>query len=99
MRHKILTITGDPIGEGQERICYRHPEDPDKIIKLQKGSSDKQTRRELELYRRLARRKNTDYSQLPRYYGKVKTNLGEGFVTDLIRDYVRWRSFIPTSRN
>ena len=87
MRHKILTITGDPIGEGQERICYRHPEDPDKIIKLQKGSSDKQTRRELELYRRLARRKSTDYSQLPRYYGKVKTNLGEGFVTDLIRDY------------
>ncbi len=87
MKQKILTITGDPIGEGQERICYRHPEDPDKIIKLQKGSSDKQTRRELELYRRLARRRNTDYSQLPRYYGKVKTNLGEGFVTDLIRDY------------
>ena len=31
MRHKILIITGDPIGEGQERICYRHPEDSDKI--------------------------------------------------------------------
>lgn len=87
MSQKVLHITGAPIGEGQERICYQHPEDPDKVIKLQKGASNKQTRRELELYRRLLRRKNTDYSQLPRYYGKVKTNLGEGFVTDLIRDY------------
>ena len=87
MKQKILQITGDPIGEGQERICYCHPDDPGKVIKLQKGSSDKQTRRELELYRRLARRKNTDYSQLPRYYGKVQTSLGEGFVSDLIRDY------------
>ncbi|MDJ0777284.1 MAG: YrbL family protein [Gammaproteobacteria bacterium] len=87
MKQKTIQITGEPIGEGQERICYRHPDDPGKIIKLQKGSSNKQTRRELELYRRLARRKATDYSQLPRYYGKVTTNLGEGFVTDLIVDY------------
>lgn len=87
MNQKVLQITTEPIGEGQERICYLHPEDPDKIIKLQKGESNKQTRRELELYRRLLRRKGTDYSQLPRYYGKVVTNLGEGFVTDLIQDY------------
>lgn len=87
MARKVLQITGDPIGEGQERICYPHPEDPNKLIKIQKGENRKQTRRELELYRRLLRRKNTDYSQLPRYYGKVKTNLGDGFVTDLIRDY------------
>ena len=87
MTHKIVQISGEPIGEGQERICYQHPDDPGKVIKLQKGESYKQTRRELELYRRLARRKGTDYSQLPRYYGKVKTNLGEGFVTDLVRDY------------
>ncbi len=56
MSQKILQITGDPIGEGQERICYCHPDDPGKVIKLQKGSSDKQTRRELELYRRARRR-------------------------------------------
>ncbi len=87
MSRKILEIIDDPIGEGQERVCYQHPEDPGKVIKLQKSENRKQTRRELKLYHRLLRRKNIDYSQLPRYYGKVCTNLGEGFVTDLIRDY------------
>ena len=82
-----LEIDGEPIGEGRERICYKHPDDPGKLVKIQKGPSDKQTRRELQLYRRLARRRGTDYSQLPRFYGQVKTNLGPGFVTDLIVDY------------
>ena len=50
-----------------------------KVIKLQKGASDKQTRPKLVFYRNLAWRKNTDYSQLPRFYGKVKTNHGDGF--------------------
>ena len=87
MKAELLEIDGEPIGEGQERICYRHPHDPDKLVKIQKGSADKQTRRELELYRRLAQRKHTDFSQVPRFYGRVRTNLGPGFVTDLITDY------------
>ena len=82
----FLQIDSDPIGEGQERICYVHPDDPSKLVKIQKGESEKQTRREMKLYRRL-QRKQTDYSQLPRLYGRVKTNLGRGFVTDLIQDY------------
>ena len=86
MNQDFLHIDSDPVGEGQERICYVHPLDPAKLVKIQKGESEKQTRREMELYRRL-QRKQTDYSQLPRFYGKVQTNLGRGFVTDLIRDY------------
>ena len=87
MNQNQLESTSEPIGEGQERICYVHPDDPAKVVKIQKGDNDKQTRRELELYRRLLRRKNTDYSQVPRFYGQVQTNLGPGFVTDLICDY------------
>ncbi len=87
MKHQTLQITTDPIGEGQERICYVHPDDPNKLVKVQKGESDKQTRREMKLYRRLMRRKSTNFSQLPRFYGKVQTNLGRGFVTDLVRDF------------
>ncbi|MEM7562854.1 MAG: YrbL family protein [Pseudomonadota bacterium] len=87
MSDPFLQIHSDPIGEGQERICYVHPDDPSKLIKVIKGESDKQTRREMKLYRRLMRRKETDFSQLPRFYGKVQTNLGRGFVTDLVRDY------------
>ena len=86
MSGRKLQITTDPIGEGQERICYVHPDDPDKLVKVQKGASDKQTRREMKLYQRLKLRKNTDYSQLPRFYGKVDTNHGRGFVTDLVKD-------------
>ena len=87
MGDEVIQINGDPIGEGQERICYRHPRDPGKLIKLQKGSGDKQTRRELELYRGLARRGMQDFGHIPKFHGMVETNLGRGFVVDLIADY------------
>ena len=87
MSAPFIHINSEAIGEGQERICYVHPDDPSRLIKVIKGDSDKQTRREMKLYRRLMRRKNTDFSQLPRFYGKVETNYGRGFVTDLIRDF------------
>ena len=87
MNHQILQITSEPIGVGQERACYLHPEDPRKVIKIQKGASDTQTRRELILYNNLARREMQNFKHIPQYYGKLKTNLGEGFVVDLIADY------------
>ncbi|MDH3859910.1 MAG: YrbL family protein, partial [Gammaproteobacteria bacterium] len=58
-----------------------------RVIKIQKGESDKQTRRELELYENLSRRKMSNFEHIPRYYGMVQTNLGEGFVVDLISDF------------
>jgi hypothetical protein len=87
MKQQILQITSEPIGVGQERACYLHPEDAHKVIKIQKGESDTQTRRELILYRNLARRGMRNFKHIPQYYGKLKTNLGEGFVVDLIADY------------
>ena len=87
MNQQILQITSEPIGVGQERACYLHPEDAHKVIKIQKGESDKQTRRELILYNNLARREMLDFKHIPQYYGQLKTNLGEGFVVDLIADY------------
>jgi len=87
MRQDIIQITEQPIGVGQERACYRHPGDAARAIKIQRGASDKQTRRELELYRDLERRGFEDYSHIPRYYGTVDTNLGRGIVVDLVADY------------
>ncbi len=87
MNPPILQITGEPIGAGQERICYPHPDDDGKVVKIQKGDSDKQTRRELALYASLQRRGMMDYQHIPRYYGAVQTNLGSGFVVDRIADY------------
>ncbi len=87
MNPAILQISGEPIGAGQERICYQHPDDGDKVVKIQKGDSDKQTRRELALYASLARRGMNDFEHIPRLYGAVQTNLGSGFVVDRIADY------------
>jgi len=87
MNLAILQISGEPIGAGQERICYQHPDDGDKVVKIQKGDSDKQTRRELALYASLARRGMNDFEHIPRFHGVVKTNLGSGFVVDRIADY------------
>ena len=87
MNQQILQITSEPIGVGQERACYLHPGDAHKVIKIQKGEIDKQTRRELILYKNLARRKMSDFEHIPQYYGKLITNLGEGFVVDLIADF------------
>lgn len=87
MNQQILQITSEPIGVGQERVCYRHPEDTRKVVKIQKGESDKQTRRELALYDNLSRRKMSNFDHIPRYYGMAQTNLGTGFVVDLISDF------------
>ncbi|MCP4392497.1 MAG: hypothetical protein GY802_29670, partial [Gammaproteobacteria bacterium] len=87
MSKSIIHISSEPIGVGQERACYQHPEDAGRVIKIQKGESDKQTRRELILYKNLWRRGMDDFEHIPRYYGKVETNLGEGFVVDKIMDY------------
>ncbi|MCP4768135.1 MAG: hypothetical protein GY875_17925 [Gammaproteobacteria bacterium] len=87
MNPAILQISGEPIGAGQERVCYQHPDDESKVVKIQKGDSDKQTRRELALYASLARRGMNDYVHIPRFHGAVQTNLGSGFVVDRVADY------------
>ncbi len=87
MNQQILEISSEPIGVGQERACYRHPGDSNKAVKIQRGISDKQTRRELVLYKTLSRRNMLNFEHIPKYYGIVQTNLGEGFVVDLITDY------------
>ncbi len=87
MTQPILQLTGEPIGAGKERVCYQHPDDQDKVVKIQKGEVKKQTCRELRFYRWLQRRNMIDFRHLPRFYGQVETNLGQGFVVDLVSDY------------
>ena len=87
MKQSILQLSGEPIGSGQERVCYLHPDDDSKVVKVQKGEIDTQTRRELALYDSLRRRGIDDFEHIPRFYGRVQTNLGSGFVVDRIADY------------
>lgn len=87
----MIELPKEMIGKGNERICYLHPEDDSRVIKVsyerEKGRS-KQSDIEIKYYKELLRRKKTDYwSHLPKFYGEVQTDQGKGFVVDLVKDY------------
>jgi hypothetical protein len=74
------------LGRGLRRECYFHPEDENKCIKVVVAGDHKETVREQSYYRLLEKRKIA-WRMLARFYGNVETNLGEGAVFELIRDY------------
>ena len=74
------------LGRGAHRACYSHPGNLNLCIKIVYNKSDggvKELRRELRFYKDMERRL-TDWSSITRYYGKVNTNLGMGYVFDRI---------------
>ena len=83
----MLQITKDPIGRGKERACYVHPDDPRKAIKISGGEISTQSKREIRFYQALQKRGNVDEKHIPKFYCLCETNLGQGIVVDLIRNY------------
>lgn len=74
-------------GKGTHKKCFLHPENEDLCIKVaynRGGQTDLQ--REIN-YLKILNKRNKDYSILPRYYGTVATNLGTGYVFELIKDF------------
>lgn len=82
----MLEINSDPIGMGKERMCYVHPEDPRQAVKISIGNTNEQSRREIKFYRKLKKRRVRD-EHIPKFYGLATTNLGEGIVVEMIRNY------------
>ena len=77
------------IGQGNKRICYQHPEDLHKCIKINRPEKADcpATEEEAAYFKKLSRLKpDLDYSGVCRFYGFVETNLGRGGVFELIRD-------------
>jgi hypothetical protein len=83
----MLQIIKDPIGRGKQRACYVHPDDPRKAIKISSGEINTHSRREIKFYRKLQKRGGVDEKHIPKFYGLCETNLGQGIVVDLIRNY------------
>lgn len=73
------------IGKGLHRECYVHPENNNLCIKVVVTRGEEETRREQAYYKFLQKR-NISWQMLPKFYGIVDTNLGDGAVFDLIRD-------------
>ncbi|MFP9230669.1 YrbL family protein [Pectobacterium cacticida] len=75
------------ISQGRHRACYYHPLMQDKCIKVHlNGESDRETIRELKYYQRIANEVFT-IPIVSRYHGTVETNMGRGYIFDLIKDY------------
>ena len=72
------------IGEGRDRLCYRHPYKDLLCIKIPKHK-EKQTRREIE-YFNFCKKKNKDLSFISTFHGRVETNYGQGYLYDLALD-------------
>lgn len=77
------------IGSGSNKKCYVHPKDSTLCIKIiycdNNGNAKKELKRELHYYRIIARKKLPSQI-LPKYRGTIQTNLGVGYLYDLIKD-------------
>ena len=76
------------IGKGSERACYIDPRDENKVIKVVHVTISLNNQNELDyIYMKYLIKKNSDLSLLPRCYGYVDTNLGQGLIFDRIIDF------------
>ena len=75
------------INEGFFQKCYVHPDNDKLCLKIVKDSNPNDPRviREIKYYHKIQRR-NKSMPYLAKYHGQIKTNLGEAYVFDLIRD-------------
>lgn len=78
-----------PLGTGRHRQCYVHPENAQRCIKIIYNADEsgrKEIKRELRYYAHLSRYLQ-DWRGIPQYYGTVETDLGTGYVYDMITDF------------
>lgn len=87
MEHILFLHDAEPIGEGGWRVCYHHPLDPDKCIKVDRIPNKMSvTIKEVRLLKRFYSR-GVSFDLITRYYGQVKTDKGPGYIFRLVRDY------------
>ena len=74
------------VGKGSSRLCYVHPEDDRKCVKVIYTRRHEINEVEMKHYRRFQRR-HVSWELMARPYGFVDTTEGEGLVFSLARDY------------
>ena len=76
----------DEIGRGQERICFLHPDEEMKVVKVVHGPNSKQMDREVAIYKQLARNSDITYKHMPKFYNAVETDQGTGYIFDFVKN-------------
>jgi len=78
------------MGRGAFQKCYIHPNNENLCIKISDPTTGDKTRfsSEMKYYNKIKNRDTSkfEYAFYARYHGEAMTNLGVGFVYDLIRD-------------
>ena len=74
------------IGKGSSRLCFEHPEDKTKCIKVVYTRKSSIIPEELKYYR-FHEKRRISWEMMARNYGTVETSEGEGAVFSLARDY------------
>lgn len=74
------------LGKGSSRVCYVHPEDDRKCVKVTYSGNMNVVRDEMKYYRRYVRR-GVSWEMMARMYGYINTSIGQGVVFSLARDY------------
>ncbi|UZJ37304.1 YrbL family protein [Prosthecochloris sp. SCSIO W1103] len=74
------------VGKGSKRICYIHPHDETKCIKLDLDRRHRHTAKEIRYYKRYSRQ-GILVDMIAPYHGRMKTNSGVGYVFGLARDF------------
>jgi hypothetical protein len=72
------------VAKGRDRACYEHPNEKELCIKVAL-KPEKQSVREKK-YLEYLTKNNRDLSGLSNFRGEIDTNLGKGYMFDLIRD-------------
>ncbi|SFV67397.1 hypothetical protein MNB_SM-5-646 [hydrothermal vent metagenome] len=85
---KVLLKDAKLLGSGNERFCYLHPEDFNRVIKVPHNKREKSRHQnELEYrYMRYLQEHNIDISHLTACYGWVETDMGRGLLFQRVRD-------------
>jgi len=85
--NSVLDLTDSPLlGKGSSRLCYLHPDDPGKCIKITYTRNPDVEKQELKYYRRHQRR-GISWEMLAKTYGSVETSAGSGVMFSLARDF------------
>jgi hypothetical protein len=78
------------ISQGKTRVCYEHPNNTNLCIKIMKLEHENAEflKKEIRYYKKI-QKKNKNYALtfFANYYGTIETNLGTGYLYDLIRDH------------
>ena len=94
MHNKEIIQLDDSLlyGQGSHKKCFLHPHNKNLCIKIAYNEGgQKDLIREIN-YIDVLKRRHKDSSILPKYFGKVNTNLGTGYVFEIIRDYNNGRT-------